>query len=79
MQGILYAERKKQVENLEKAEKIRKQKEEKKQKKIEHDKKGEVDVANTNDEINLTLECDNNDWKKEFNFALLRTKGMKEF
>ena len=47
--------------------------------KIEHDKKGEVDVANTNDEINLTFESDDENWKKEYNFALLRTKGMKEF
>lgn len=47
--------------------------------KIEHNKKGEVDVANTNDEINLTLDCNDNNWKNEFNFALLRTKGMKEF
>ena len=47
--------------------------------KIEHTKKGEVDVANTNDEINLTLNCDNDDWKKEANYALIRTKGMKEF
>ena len=39
MQGILYAERKKQVENLEKAEKIRKQKEEKKQKRLEYIRK----------------------------------------
>lgn len=47
--------------------------------KIEHDKKGEVDVANTNDEINLTLDCDSEEWKKEADFALIRTKGMKEF
>lgn len=47
--------------------------------KIEHDKKGEVDVANTNDEINLTLDCDSEEWKKETDFALIRTKGMKEF
>lgn len=46
--------------------------------KIEHHKKGEVDVANTNDEILLTLKSDNEDWKKEFSFALLRTKGMKD-
>lgn len=47
--------------------------------KIEHAKKGEVPVANTNDIINLTLEYQNSDWENEFNFALLRTKGMKEF
>ncbi|MBQ8635988.1 U32 family peptidase C-terminal domain-containing protein [bacterium] len=47
--------------------------------KITHAKKGEVDVANTNDEINLLLECDNADWQKESDFALIRTKGMKEF
>ncbi len=47
--------------------------------KIEHQKKGEVDVANTNDVINLTLEYENSDWEKEFNYALLRTRGMKEF
>lgn len=47
--------------------------------KINHNKKGEVDTANTNDEINLTLKCDNDEWKKEADFALIRTKGMKEF
>ena len=47
--------------------------------KINHNKKGEVDVANTNDEINLKLISDNDDWKKEADFALIRTKGMKEF
>ena len=47
--------------------------------KINHNKKGEVDTANTNDEINLMLESDNDEWKKEANFALIRTKGMKEF
>ena len=47
--------------------------------KISHNKKGEVDVANTNDEINLELKANNDDWKKEANFALIRTKGMKEF
>ena len=47
--------------------------------KINHNKKGEVDVANTNDEINLTFACDNNEWEKEANFALIRTKGMKDF
>ena len=47
--------------------------------KITHIKKGEVDVANTNDEINLELISDNDDWKKEAGFALIRTKGMKEF
>ena len=47
--------------------------------KISHNKKGEVDVANTNDEINLELKANNDDWKKEADFALIRTKGMKEF
>ena len=47
--------------------------------KIYHNKKGEVDVANTNDEINLTFVCESEEWKKEANFALIRTKGMKEF
>lgn len=47
--------------------------------KITHEKKGEVDTANTNDEINLTLESDSCDWIKEKDFALFRTKGMKEF
>ncbi len=47
--------------------------------KIFHNKKGEVDTANTNDLINITFNCDNNDWKKEADFALIRTKGMKEF
>ncbi len=47
--------------------------------KITHNKKGETDTANTNDIINLKFECDNNTWEKEFDFALLRTTGMKEF
>lgn len=47
--------------------------------KINHPKKGELDVANTNDEINLTFDCDNNEWEKEAEYALIRTKGMKEF
>ena len=47
--------------------------------KINHNKKGEVDTANTNDEINLTFKCDDDEWKKEADFALIRTKGMKEF
>ena len=46
---------------------------------FEHNKKGEVDVANTNDEINLVLKTENNDWKNEAQYALIRTKGMKEF
>ena len=46
---------------------------------INHNKKGEVDVANTNDEINLTLQADDNSWESESSFALIRTKGMKEF
>jgi len=47
--------------------------------KITHSKKGEVDVANTNDEINIELVAENNEWQKEFDFALIRTSGMKEF
>lgn len=47
-------------------------------KKIEHYKKGEVEVANTNDEIMLLLECDNKILKDDWQFALLRTKGIKE-
>ena len=47
--------------------------------KINHNKKGEVDVANTNDEIDLTLKCDSDEWQNEYPFALIRTKGMKEF
>ena len=46
--------------------------------KIVHKKLGEVNVANTNDEINLYFECNNDEWKKEEGHALLRTKGMKE-
>ncbi len=42
-------------------------------KKIIHDKKGEVEVANTNDEINIILENCDNIWDKEANFALFRT------
>ncbi len=48
-------------------------------KSINHPKKGEVDLANTNDEINITFEFENNDWEKEANYALIRTKGLKEF
>ena len=47
--------------------------------KINHSKKGEVDCANTNDEINLTFDFDDNNWIKEADYALIRTKGMKEF
>ena len=47
--------------------------------KIFHNKKGEADRANTNDEINITFNCDSDEWKKEADFALVRTKGMKEF
>lgn len=47
--------------------------------KIDHNKKGEVDVANTNDEINLTFDADDDTWKSEAKYALIRTKGMKEF
>lgn len=47
--------------------------------KINHSKKGEVDCANTNDEINLTFDFDDKNWIKEADYALIRTKGMKEF
>ena len=47
--------------------------------KINHSKKGEVDCANTNDEIDLTFDFDDNNWIKEKDYALIRTKGMKEF
>ena len=47
--------------------------------KIEHKKNGEVSVANTNDEINITFEYDDNSWLCETQYALARTKGMKEF
>lgn len=47
--------------------------------KIEHNKKGEVDVANTNDVINLTFGSESQDWKNEYKYALIRTEGMKEF
>jgi len=47
-------------------------------KKIIHPKTGEVEVANTNDEIVLEFDCDSNDWIKEADYALIRTKGMKE-
>lgn len=47
--------------------------------KIIHDKKGETDIANTNDEINIEIKTSDDNWKKEAQFALLRTKGLKEF
>lgn len=47
--------------------------------KINHEKKGEVDTANTNDLIELTFNFNNADWLLEADWALLRTKGMKEF
>ncbi len=46
--------------------------------KIEHEKKGEQTLANTNDSINLTFEFSDNNWLVESNWALLRTKGIKE-
>lgn len=46
--------------------------------KIIHDKKGEVNVANTNDEINIELITEDDTWQKEAQRALLRTKGLKE-
>ncbi len=45
--------------------------------KIEHKKMGEVDTANTNDTSLVTFMCDNYDWQKEYNMALLRTKKIK--
>jgi len=47
--------------------------------KIEHQKKGEVDTANTNDEIVITFKTDDSLWQTEYEFALARTKGMKIF
>ena len=47
--------------------------------KITHDKKGEMDRANTNDEINLEFSSLDNSWQEEAKFALVRTVGMKEF
>lgn len=47
-------------------------------KKIIHDKKGEVDTANTNDEVIIELDFDDCKWTNESSYALLRTKGMKE-
>ena len=45
--------------------------------KIKHKKMGEVDTANTNDTSLVTFMCDNYDWQKEYNMALLRTKKIK--
>lgn len=47
-------------------------------KKITHPKTGEVDVANTNDEIFIEFDCNSLDWQKEAKWALIRTKGIKE-
>ena len=46
--------------------------------KIIHEKKGEVDVANTNDEIVIEFVSENSDWQQEADFALCRTLGIKE-
>lgn len=46
--------------------------------KINHKKQGEVDVANTNDVIDITFVSDDNSWIKEYDRALIRTEGMKE-
>ena len=48
-------------------------------KKIISEKTGEQDRANTNDEIYLEFECQDKEWEKESNWALARTKGLKEF
>ena len=48
-------------------------------KKIIHPKTGEVDKANTNDEIFMEFEAKDNNWEKEADFALLRTEGLKDF
>ena len=47
--------------------------------KIIHPKTGEVEIANTNDEIFMDFEYNDNSWEKEADFALIRTEGMKEF
>ena len=47
--------------------------------KIVHPKIGEVEVANTNDEVFIEFNYENSDWQKEANRALIRTEGMKEF
>ena len=48
--------------------------------KIIHPKVGEVEVAKTNDEITLVFEVleGSENWKKESEYALLRTIGIKE-
>ncbi len=46
--------------------------------KIYHEKKGLIDVANTNDIVDLTIKSDNNNWKEESSWALIRTIGLKE-
>ena len=40
-------------------------------------KREDETIANTNDEPYIKFMCDNNDWEKEFNYALLRTVGIK--
>ena len=46
--------------------------------KILHEKKGEVDVANTNDEVVIEFNCKDWQWIKEAECALARTLGIKE-
>ena len=46
--------------------------------KITHKRNGEVDVANTNDVLDITFDFDNPNWLQEWNFALIRTKGLKD-
>ena len=46
--------------------------------KIIHEKKGEVDVANTNDKIILEFDYKDMQWLKEYSYALIRTTGIKE-
>ena len=35
-------------------------------------------VTNTNDVLDITFDFDNPNWLQEWNFALLRTKGLKD-
>ena len=46
--------------------------------KIIHTKKGEVEVANTNDEIIIEFSFGDSSWQNEAQFALARTVGIKE-
>lgn len=46
--------------------------------KIQHPKQGEITTANTNDEIFITFNSIDDSWQKEWNYALIRTQGLKE-